>query len=400
LPRHDTPTSDALVTIEATTVEEAMERLAAEVGPEAEIVDAQKVHRGGLGGFFAKEKVMLTARAATTTQETTSPSPATDGLGGALASLTEAASAQDVAFGELLQREMSTGTNDIGLTTFLEAVGWDRADVAATAVPGPVASEDPAVPELVAESAADEQRDETAPVMVGPRVTADTRPLGETPAAPPPADPTVRDEPHATTDREAPEWRLQDQGHAPAGLGPVAWGSKQLVRHGIPGKIVNAVAGLDPRDDLGWINGLAEAVADMCGPLPTGDFVLVGAYADRLAGPLGLPLVGHGDTAPYEGSFAAVLTGDAQDRPWLEFVRGNRDLHLMIGEDDQWRDLLITDPAVVSWVGESSVVDALYLAATLGATLGFGTVDGFVSPLVRALPVDVALAVRRLMERH
>jgi hypothetical protein len=94
-----------------------------------------------------------------------------------------------------------------------------------------------------------------------------------------------------------------------------------------------------------------------------------------------------------------MVEDSPQDREWLEFVRGGRGIHLVVG-DEPWHDLLVDEPVAVSWVGESAVVDALYLAFTLGATLGFGTVDGFVSTMVRPQPTDVALAVRRIVGRR
>ena len=50
------------VTVEAETVEDALVKISAELGEDVEIMRAQKVHRGGVGGFFAKEMVQLTAR--------------------------------------------------------------------------------------------------------------------------------------------------------------------------------------------------------------------------------------------------------------------------------------------------------------------------------------------------
>jgi hypothetical protein len=94
-----------------------------------------------------------------------------------------------------------------------------------------------------------------------------------------------------------------------------------------------------------------------------------------------------------------MVEDTARDREWLEYVQGGRGIHLVIG-DEPWQDLLIGEPVAVSWVGESAVSDALYLAFTLGATLGYGTVDGFVSSMVRAQPTDVALAVRRIVGRR
>src|SRR5258708_39689790 len=52
----------ALLLVESPTAEEALERLSLLLGPDVEIVAAGKVTRGGIGGFFAREMVQLSAR--------------------------------------------------------------------------------------------------------------------------------------------------------------------------------------------------------------------------------------------------------------------------------------------------------------------------------------------------
>ncbi|HEY2665784.1 MAG TPA: hypothetical protein VGK51_03010 [Actinomycetota bacterium] len=51
-----------LLLVESPTAEEALERLSSLLGPDVEIVAAGKVTRGGIGGFFARELVQLSAR--------------------------------------------------------------------------------------------------------------------------------------------------------------------------------------------------------------------------------------------------------------------------------------------------------------------------------------------------
>jgi len=194
-------------------------------------------------------------------------------------------------------------------------------------------------------------------------------------------------------------WRTAQPSDAPAGMGAISWSTTALLRLGLPAPVLAAVNGLADNDDLGWIEGIAAAVAPHCGPLPQEEVIVVGPHAERLAEPLGLPLVRSGDMAPYDGSFCAMVEDSPEDRNWLEYVRGGRGIHLVVG-DEPWQALLIDEPVAVSWVGETAVADALYLAFTLGATLGFGTVDGFVSSMVRAQPTDVALAVRRIVGRQ
>src|SRR5947209_1305396 len=63
-----------LLLVEAPTAEEALERLSSLLGPDVEIVAAGKVTRGGVGGFFAREMVQLSARCPS------GPAPATPAL--------------------------------------------------------------------------------------------------------------------------------------------------------------------------------------------------------------------------------------------------------------------------------------------------------------------------------
>src|SRR5918996_2549777 len=50
-----------LLTVEAASAEKALEEVSAKLGPDAQIVSANKIQRGGVGGFFAREMVQLTA---------------------------------------------------------------------------------------------------------------------------------------------------------------------------------------------------------------------------------------------------------------------------------------------------------------------------------------------------
>lgn len=56
----DTPAEQA-ITIEAATIEEALAKVSADLGPNARILSADRVRRGGIGGFFAKEVVEVRA---------------------------------------------------------------------------------------------------------------------------------------------------------------------------------------------------------------------------------------------------------------------------------------------------------------------------------------------------
>lgn len=451
----DTPPRDQ-VTVEAETVEDALAEISTEFGEDAEIVRAQKVHRGGVGGFFAKEIVQLTARRRRDVAPPLRPRPAGGGIADVLERMAQDADAEDSDFRTVLQREMTGEPAVTNAAEFLAAVGWDDQQEDAVAdgesapaeqaefvppfaetetFPEPVAV-GPAlrsVPDPVDEGAATEDSEEVASTQAE---VGDPTAIAEPSAGPvvPLRDPAESDlDEAASADPDEPldlpaspvnevveqapieiatpdtvdevatndptSWRLAGAFDAPAGMGAVSWSTTALLRLGLPGPVLSAVAGIDDRDDLGWIDAIAAAVAPHCGSLPTDNVIVVGPHAERLAEPLGLPLVRSGDMAPYDGSFCAMVEDNLEDRKWLEYVRGGRGIHLVVG-DEPWQALLIDEPVAVSWVGETAVADALYLAFTLGATLGFGTVDGFVSSMVRAQPTDVALAVRRIVGRR
>jgi hypothetical protein len=169
------------------------------------------------------------------------------------------------------------------------------------------------------------------------------------------------------------------------------------VRLGLPTTLIEAAADVDERDDLGWINTIADVVAPLCRALPPGPVVMVGAGVERIAATLGLSFVRPGDEVIPEGSFCTSVGDDPSEIEWLLRVRGNRGLHLVIGADP-WMHLLVDDPTAVSYVVDGGVVDALYVALTLGVPLGYGTVDGS-RKVGRVDAIDVALTVRRLVGR-
>lgn len=415
------------VTVEADSVEDALAEISTQFGANAEIMRAQKVHRGGVGGFFAKEMVQLTARRRRESAPPRLPQKS-DGIADVLERMAQDADAEDSDFRTVLQREMAadgSDTVDGGLPAAeLNPPLVDSAVAEDTSAATPDLNNESVVP-----SFGDAAEEMPMPVAVGPvqdlepvLVEAHTYPVVEQGVATLPdplvgtvvpvefpTEPDLEEAASADTnvaDTDGPAisdspdwWRTAATIDAPDGMGSVEWSTTSLLRLGLAAPVIGAVADLDSNDDLAWINAIAASVAPHCGPLPDGDVIIVGPHAERLAEPLGLPLIRSGEMAPYGGSFCAMTEDTVQDRQWLEFVRGGRGIHLVVG-DEPWHDLLIDEPVAVSWVGESAVVDALYLAFTLGATLGFGTVDGFVSSMVRPQPTDVALAIRRIVGRR
>lgn len=306
------------LTIEAGSAESALEEVTRRLGANAEIVDARKVHKGGIGGFFAREMVQITAK----------PRPgASDRFGTVLSS---AMHPQD-------------GDSDAG-------------------------QEDGAPKETRSPSS----ETETSPRQAG----SATQKATPAPTSPPGSPP--------------PEWRLS---------GGADWSVAALARSDLPGAITEAVMDLDPRDDLGWIAAVAGAVAPWCRPLPSGSGVMIGESAGRVGTALDLEVVQPPAMAPYRGTFAAPISSDTKDLEWLETVQGDRWLHLVVGESDDAR-LLDDNVLVVSWSGDRGIATALRLASSLGLVLGYGVGSEIGAPAFRATPIDVALAVRKLVGRR
>ncbi len=254
----DTPT----VTIEAATVEEALGRLTEEVGPGARILRADRVRRGGIAGFFAREMVEIEAEA-----------PGGEGVDGAFDRMLEAAESADER--PVLNDSLTRPTLDSGPP---------------------------------------------------PALTSQARPVTTT-----------------------------------------AWDSARMLELGLPGALVQAVASLDPSDDLGHLTALVEVLTPVCGSLPAEPMRLVGERAERLR---------------------SAIAIDESDTGLI---------HLVVG--DELPATLPGVPAVVSWVSDGGVARAISLALGTGALLGYGIGSSFGAPVRRIAPLDAAIAIRELMDR-
>jgi hypothetical protein len=112
--RPDVLTDGETIVVEAPTAEEALQTVAERLGADAEIVSVEKVHRGGLGGFFARELVQIHARRPQPSAAQEAP-PMTDTSGEeqtalqrVLAALAGDADAQERTFQDALRRQLST----------------------------------------------------------------------------------------------------------------------------------------------------------------------------------------------------------------------------------------------------------------------------------------------------
>ncbi|MBW3657189.1 MAG: hypothetical protein KY457_01020 [Actinobacteria bacterium] len=385
MPTLDTRPDGALV-IEADTAAEALAEVGARLGSDAEIVSAEKVHRGGWKGFFAREQVQLVARprvspvAATsgsTPREEPTEEPAEDphaaGLDAVLARLMQQEDHQESAFQEVLVRELAlAGAGPATMSA--PAAGAPPVDTPPPAQVPPVETPPAAASAVETPVVAPPAAGTAPPPAVGPTTVTSAAPAA-------PQDPGGADDVAA---------------RVPTG---VAWSLDRLRGLGLPDVVVGACEDLDPADDAAWVMALAGAVSSWCRPLPTRDFVLVGPRAHRLASGLGLDVARPGELVAEDRSAGLRVTDGPTGRRFVADVRARRWLHLVVG-GARWEGFLLDDVTAVSWVGDESLPSALTAAGRLGLILGYGSGAATGNRAVRATPVDVALTIRSLLPRH
>lgn len=360
---------DGTVTVEAPTTQEAMTAVAERLGPRATIVRADRVLRGGVGGFFGKQMVQLTAAPAGVAaagaedglpDETAaadaepagwraaSTSPGEDveggdGLDATLRRLTADVDGREEAFGDALRRHLRVGQST-GET------GPDGDGAPATAAP-------PAPP---------------VPSSEAGRAPAAAAPTGAPPAA-----------------------EGEGRGAAPR------WSAHELHRLRLPDRLIEQVVRQDPADDQAWLVALADAVDPLCRPLPAGDALLAGPRAVAIGEQLGLPVwADRQREAPAVGPLAVAACDIPTDAAAVAAVRGDRWVHLLVSGPGRFDHLMRCDPLAVSWIGDAALPEALDLCTRFGLVLGYGAdhVDAG-RPPHRATPLDVAMTVRRMLPR-
>ncbi|MEX2505165.1 MAG: hypothetical protein WD378_09955 [Egicoccus sp.] len=404
----DAPVAGATLVAEAPTAEAALEQVHAAYGPGARIIEAKRILRGGLGGFFAKEVVQIHAARGSDGPATTAPTPSA-------AAPTVSGSASPI---DRLLAEAGDAPEDMDFATFL------RHQLAPELAGQPAAAPAPAA---TAERTPDGRTPRSAAPMHWPTMDDVARPAAqradvsvpaprpETPPAPSLAQDTGRpswaDAPAGTrvTNEEVAEQAPEPTpatvaGPAPAparwqdddDLTPVdgrAWSRTTLIRLGLPVALVQSLDVAERADDAAWTFALTEALRPLCRPLPSGRALMVGPRARGLAGAIGMPVTAVGQPLLALGDVAAAVTGSEPSLDWMERARRGRWLHLVIGGKG-WRDLLHADPLAVSWASEDDLPVALRAALELGLVLGYGPLGGRAD---RARPLDVALAIRDLI---
>lgn len=416
-----------LVVVEAPTAEEALDRLTQFLGPDVDIIAAEKVARGGIAGFFAREMIQLTAQPPSTQAPARTPAhpaaPAAEPpaeppaaapppavpahLARLLATRSEEAPpppagppAPEPTFAEVLRQQLGLPSQPATIDlTVPHPIPPElpppaevpqparqhrgrRRDAAATQDQAPAPTDRPAEPARTPLALVPE----IAPAPQAPAVPAPPAPAAPAPAAPalPPA--------HAAHARR----RHVVTGSHP-GTGPVAWSPDELVRLGLPFAFIRPVMDLDPADDLAWIRSLAEAAEPLCGPLPTGDFLLRGHGAEPIAAALAVPVLHR--FRPVEGSICVAGVEPEAAQRLVNRLRGERWIHLVVGGGGA-HGPGDPPPSVVSWVGRTRLPEVLHLSMDLAIPVGYFKSSARGAGVLRATPVEIALALRDLVVRQ
>jgi hypothetical protein len=407
-PSSTTPAPGATEVVEAATAEAAIAAVHASLGADARIIDARRVLRGGIGGFFAKEIVQLHAAPGAASPVVTRPiPPSVTGASDTTATSGIAASSADRGAVSLAGPWGAVLRSEAGRTAEPEAAGLDvspvdrlldsasevsdavdfatflrrrLADEDATTSPDEAVSCEPTMPSTVfgaVEPAAwsPEPADPDAVFVRGLPVppAAATEPMTVSgPTTPGLSGPTTPGLSGPTTPGPLSVPSVCEP--SPSSDGGPPWSVGVLLQLGLPIELVRSLEVSTPADDLAWTTALAEALRPSCRPLPAGPAVMLGPHAH---------LIGEVEGTPA-----------ARSETWLKALRGGRWLHLVVGGEG-WRAPLAEQPLAASWARPEDLPDALRCAVELGLVLGFGPLGGRIR---RARPLDVALAIRDLVD--
>lgn len=378
--------SDGTVVVEAPSVEAALEAVERRFGPNATIIDAERLNTRGVGGFFSKQSYRVTVKA----DATIAPPPQAASTA-AIAPETPSMSddtgidAELAAVDHVLE-QIELGDSDDGRTfgDVLRAQLQNRPTQSAPGLEAASMAPEPVIdlrdsvmaPQM---SWADVVESSPVPSGAGFAPSLESR------------DVTVDSGPMAAQSTRAPLARPAEA--CPAGTGRVMWSVDSLSRLGVPYRLIAPLGDLDPDDELAWVYRFAEAAAPLCGPLPAAGSVLVGRAATRLAESLGYGVFATNEVPPFGGDLAVAGDFDASAFDYVQRIAAGREVHLVV---DDGPLSVRGDIAVVSWA-DASVCEAMHVAISTGSTLGFHIVGESVT---RVTPFELALAVRALLPRE
>lgn len=415
---------DGTVVVEAPTVEAALVAVQHHCGPNATIVEAEKIQTKGIAGFFTKQLYRVHVAPLNSKP---APVPLRDGPPSGDTAGRDAAPANPEP-GDRAGFDVTGAAVDFVLRQ-VEAVehGGERtfgetlhAELAARGAAEPVIDlRDP--PEPVRFSG-------SAPFLAPPPNPVPLTPLPSNPVPPNPqlANPVPLYQPPVGRTASgnaapgnvvrgnalaipAPSAPVINHGRAPLGrpvdewvpgAGPVRWSTDHLSRMGLPYRLICHLSDLVPEDDLAWVFRLAESASALCGPMPDEAMVMVGRDLGRTAERMGVDVVAYPNPPAYAGDVAVSVDSFGECRSYLDRVSAGRPIHLVCDDSGFGAELL--DAADASGVAVVSTTRGA-LAIALQAVVATGGVLGYVidgENLVRITPFELALAIRGQMPRE
>ena len=390
-------TEDDQLIVEAPTAEEALEVVADRLGTRARIAGVERVRRGGVGGFFARELVRVIAtgdEAAPHTQR--DGAPAEQEPDNALDRLLRQISERDDPFAATLQQKLAPRDPDDGASDNgrPQRAAHDPAHVD----PAPASQDDGGTRQHANGPATADAGERPSQRWEAPSATGSSTPRAPSDEpSPAPSEPMALPRMPLPAPPSIPATVAAGRGTGGSMTVPLPgtprWSVRNLCRLGLPPLLSpDDAARLAPDDDLAWTYAIASSLRPLCRPLPDGPTIFVGPAAERMAGALDLAVEWPGQPTPPE-SFIAPISDLPTERDWLVSIRGRRHLHLVIGGPG-WRGLLFDDPAVLSYTN-ASMCEAVTLAFQLGIGLGYTCHAS--GELTRTNPIDLTVAIRHLL---
>ncbi len=386
---------DGTVVVEAPSVEAALEAVENRFGPNATIVDAERLNTRGVGGFFSKQSYRVVVKADTEVGRPGIPEGASAvgpfgdidsaAVDHVLAQIEQGDAEDGRTFGEVLRAQLQNRPVLDGSSMAPTEAIIDLRDTRASSPSDPLAGpprvgiRQPFRPDQKVPDQAIAEESASAPAPSHWPATAAAAPIDKSRELEVQASP------------RQPLARPVD--NCPEGTGRVIWSVDSLSRLGVPFRLINQLSDLDPCDDLAWVYRISEIAAVLCGPMPEKGSVFVGRSSGELAEMLGVEAFTESDIPEFEGDIAVSGDFDADTASYAAKVSAGRGIHLVI-DDGPLR--IRGDIAAVSWT-DDTLSEALHVALSTGATLGYRfDTDG----ATRVTPFELALCIRALLPRE
>ncbi|MCU1397084.1 MAG: hypothetical protein JWN62_193 [Acidimicrobiales bacterium] len=374
------------VIVTARSTVEAQQAAGEAMGGDCTIISVERVHEGGIGGFFATELVRVIARPSRFRRADLE-------LDAAMTSAEELVSSLRVSSPQFADRLMSELSQPREAATFVPFVPEERSP-STFADHLPILDDKPVFDEPAVVDEVD-FFDQFAPTE-----PADA-PLYNRFGTPETDHPVVTEVRAAQESLATPAWEVIDrvvQEHAAMQSRPAAimhrcspdvdqdrspvvvprrlphavdarWSHQTLRAIGLPDRIVDLALLQRPVEGPQWIMALMGAFRTLCSPAPAGPTVLVGPSCANLARQLRLVSVGSEELAESHSSVAVanVSTNIARS------AMNDRSVHLIVG--GQWQHLASIPAQIVSAATEADLLDAVRACCSWNATLGWTLVD-------------------------